>query len=64
MDIADRAAIAEHRQGAIERALSSLDEPNPRACCIDCDEPIDPRRRAALPGACRCLRCAEARETR
>lgn len=25
--------------------------------CVDCDRPIDPKRRAALPSAIRCINC-------
>ena len=25
--------------------------------CVDCDDPIDPRRREALPSADRCIHC-------
>ena|SRR5579862_8736980 len=32
--------------------------------CIDCEEPIAPRRLAAVPWACRCLACQEHVENR
>jgi len=31
-------------------------------CCIDCEDPIDPRRLAAQPGAVRCTACASKKE--
>ena len=31
--------------------------------CVDCEEPIPPRRLAAVPWAARCLSCQEERET-
>ncbi len=30
--------------------------------CIDCEEPIDPARLAALPNVCRCVACQTVRE--
>lgn len=39
-------AIARHRQRPVDEGGDG--------CCVDCDEPIDPRRLAAVPTAIRC----------
>lgn len=47
----------------IEAALRRCDEGN-YGYCLDCDEPIDPRRLALDPANPLCLRCAEVRDRR
>lgn len=45
---------------AIKRARSQLPQGPGASHCEDCDEPIPPARRKALPGARRCVACQEA----
>lgn len=68
-DIIDQAQQAENleRAAAISRAGMPLG-PGPvviagRACCRDCEQPINPARLQALPGCSRCLACQVEAET-
>lgn len=54
-----RTATALHE---IESALARIDEGD-YGLCIDCEEPIDPRRLLAHPAALRCARCQGLFET-
>lgn len=49
------------RLGAILRAAAAVSQTG-RKTCQDCDEPIDPRRRAAAPFAVRCMSCQKIAE--
>lgn len=69
MDIADRAQAAEERDRAIaleefkhRRLLPAGSLLPPPGICVDCEEPIDPRRLAAHPAAIRCIACQTAFE--
>ena len=53
-----RAALALRR---IEAALRRCDEGD-YGSCLDCDDPIDPRRLELDPAATLCIACAEARD--
>ena len=46
----------------ISAALKRLDD-GEFGMCIDCEEPISPKRLAALPWAAYCLHCQELRDT-
>jgi DnaK suppressor protein len=46
----------------IEAALARIDNGD-YGLCIDCDEPIDPRRLRAHPAALRCARCQQRYES-
>lgn len=47
-----------HREAGLARVRSRLDVQGPDEC-EDCGELIEPRRRAALPSATRCISCQE-----
>lgn len=55
-DQADRLAERERLAGIarVQAAVRGMGDVH----CMDCDEPIDPERRAALPSAERCIDCA------
>lgn len=55
------AMVELEREQAIARARSAI-ATAPADDCVDCAEPIEPRRRAAMPLARRCLRCQQIRE--
>lgn len=59
-DLAEQLAEQERDAGirAAARALSG----DGFTHCIDCGEPIDARRRAAVPGVKRCFLCQQAHE--
>jgi RNA polymerase-binding transcription factor DksA len=62
IELAEQRAEQE-RDAAVSRsiaALSSAGTPD----CVDCREPIDPARKAALPSAERCIHCQSRRERR
>ncbi len=68
MDALQQQAMAQNNQrravqtlGRIEVALRRCDDGS-YGFCIDCDEPIDPRRLNLDPTAARCIRCAEAHD--
>jgi len=48
-------------QEAARRALARLEE-GEYGLCVDCDEPIDPKRLAAVPWTDCCVACQAARE--
>lgn len=65
MDALQQQAMAQNAQRRaaqslvrIEAALRRCDDGS-YGFCIDCDEPIDPRRLEHDPAATRCIRCAE-----
>ncbi|MHA1565196.1 MAG: TraR/DksA C4-type zinc finger protein [Alphaproteobacteria bacterium] len=78
MDLADRASRLEaaERDSGIEKARQearraawpdrerkkAANSGNGREMCIDCEDEIEPARRAALRGAQRCLDCQTLRE--
>ncbi|MBS0194430.1 MAG: DksA/TraR family C4-type zinc finger protein [Proteobacteria bacterium] len=49
-------------QDAIARARSGLPRGAGRLRCEDCDAPIPPARRKAVPGVRLCVACQEARD--
>lgn len=51
----------QERDAAISRSIAVLAGTG-TANCIDCRQPIDPARRAALPSAKRCIGCQSLRE--
>jgi phage/conjugal plasmid C-4 type zinc finger TraR family protein len=56
-------------QAARDRAITAVrDQANPihpgQPDCADCGQPIPPARRAAAPGALRCIHCATRAESR
>lgn len=51
----------QERDAAVSRSIAVLGGAG-TANCIDCREPIEPARRAALPSACRCVDCQSMRE--
>ena len=57
-------ATSERRRALIRAARAALAriEDGGYGDCVDCGEPIDPRRLALDPAAARCVRCAEAAE--
>jgi DnaK suppressor protein len=55
-----RLRVVSHRR-EIEAALARL-EKGVFGRCVDCGEPIDPRRLRAVPWAARCLGCQSAAE--
>ena len=69
-DVIDMAQDMEARErtAAISEALyGRQDDPGPvylagAACCRECEEPIPPRRLAALPGVGLCITCAARQE--
>jgi len=68
MDALQQQAMAQNAQrraaqslGRIEAALRRCDDGS-YGFCIDCDEPIDPRRLNLDPTATRCIRCAAAHD--
>lgn len=68
MDALQQQAMAQNSQrravqslGRIEAALRRCDDGS-FGFCMDCDEPIDPRRLNLDPTATRCIRCAEAHD--
>ncbi|MFN3858407.1 MAG: TraR/DksA C4-type zinc finger protein [Caulobacter sp.] len=66
-DVLDAAQAVEERErhASIARVRSAAClPPASDGDCIDCGDEIDPDRRRVLPGARRCLTCAEARERR
>ncbi len=72
MDEIDRAQEREQQDrdaalaAAQARIAASFEPRDPRidALCIDCDEPIDPARLAAVRATSRCTPCAAAWEAR
>ena len=72
MDECDMAAELQQqdREGALRvalRAAHSREAPLVIAgerCCLDCEEPIEPERLAANPGAARCVFCQRKHERR
>ncbi len=70
MDDADRAKVIEqqHRQAALEAALSTRRKPSQRLdetgrpICIDCDTHIPAERLEIVPDAARCVGCKTAHE--
>ena len=64
MDLADRASRLEaaERASGIEKAKRKANGGSGREMCIDCEEEIEPARRAALRGTQRCLDCQTLRE--
>jgi len=54
-----RSATALHE---IDSALARIDD-GVYGLCVDCEEPIDPRRLEAYPAALRCARCQQLFET-
>jgi DnaK suppressor protein len=64
MDALQRQAVAQHsaqlanaRLRRIDAALRRCDQGR-YGLCLDCEDPIDPRRLDADPAAERCIRCA------
>ncbi|MEN3261980.1 TraR/DksA family transcriptional regulator [Sodalis endosymbiont of Spalangia cameroni] len=51
----------EERQHLIRRALSASEGVS-RSLCADCDAPIPPARRQAIPGVQHCVTCQEINE--
>ncbi|RVG08824.1 TraR/DksA family transcriptional regulator [Sinorhizobium meliloti] len=49
--------VEREREAAIARASAALHRPG-STICSHCGEPIDPKRRAALPSARTCIDCA------
>ncbi len=49
-------------EDGIKRARSQLPQGPGRARCEECDAPIPPARRKAVPGVRLCIRCQEAEE--
>ena len=61
LELHDReAALAAHRNRARDLPVDRAG----RRICLDCDEPIDPRRVASLPDMARCIGCQEIHEIR
>ena len=50
------------RSRDLRAAIARIDEVT-YGICVDCEEPIAPRRIEAVPWACRCRRCQESFET-
>ncbi|MEM7250500.1 MAG: DksA/TraR family C4-type zinc finger protein [Pseudomonadota bacterium] len=50
-------------EDAVRRARAALPAGSGRAECEECGEPIPAARRAAIPGARRCVECQSARDT-
>jgi RNA polymerase-binding transcription factor DksA len=49
------------QQGEVNKAMESVHEalkPNDTMICVECDEPIEPERKEALPSAVTCSDCA------
>ena len=72
MDIADEAAKynEQFHRVAMDNHFASRPQADEqpllidgKRCCLDCEEPIDPRRLAAKPDAVRCTECASKKET-
>ena len=53
---------ADRESGVLRQVRAALDRAHDASLgvCIDCEEPINPRRLAAVPWAARCIRCQEA----
>jgi len=47
---------------AIQRVRSQLPQGPGREHCEECDAPIPPARRQAVPGVCLCVACQKARD--
>ena len=70
MDECDVAAELQQmdREGGLRVALRTAHREeaklfiNGQRCCLDCEEPIDPDRLKASPGAVRCVFCQRKRE--
>lgn len=64
MDMFDEASAKElrEREASIARARAKTARPGGKYC-VDCENEINPQRRAAMPSATRCLECQEHRET-
>lgn len=60
IELAEQRAEQE-RDAAVSRTVSALVGAG-TADCVDCREPIDPARKAALPSANRCFDCQSLRE--
>lgn len=56
MELAEE-RVEQERQSAIARASAALNRAGSAVCCY-CAEPIEPKRRAALPSARTCMECA------
>ncbi|MDW9478806.1 TraR/DksA family transcriptional regulator [Sinorhizobium meliloti] len=52
----------DHRTVNIRSISRILERKNQSIECEDCDNEIEPKRRAALPSATRCISCQEAHE--
>ncbi len=72
MDECDVAAELQQRdrEGGLRVALQAAHREtvplviNGERCCLECEEPIDPERLRANPGAVRCVACQEKMERR
>jgi DnaK suppressor protein len=55
---------ADRESGLLRQVLSALRriQEGVFGTCVECDEPISPKRIAAVPWASRCIRCQEAAE--
>lgn len=64
-DDIDRANELDEARRTVEiNAIArSLSRKNATGLCIECDEPIEAKRLAALPSALRCIGCQEGMET-
>lgn len=60
LDLAEQAVEAE-RTRAVQRVTSAVAGTG-RKACLDCDEEIEPKRRAAAPFAVRCVACQQVAE--
>lgn len=56
------AALVDAAEAAARAAAGRLHAPSGLRDCLDCGGPIGPQRLAAVPGAVRCVRCAQIHE--
>jgi phage/conjugal plasmid C-4 type zinc finger TraR family protein len=47
----------ERRISSIRGGMAVAREPDEEVLCVDCDNPIPPKRIAAMPSATRCIKC-------